>query len=122
MRAADFGRVLDDAERAKLRIQFKHRRYGDLMFAASPGVLFWPDYFHIKERAIKGMHGYIDKDEETVGAMLLHGPGIQAKPMGERILVDVFPTLCDLVGLPVAKSNEGASLVSGARAAPLPSP
>lgn len=108
---ADFGRILGDDERDRLRIRFHHRRYGDLMFAASPGVLFWPDYFHIKERAIRGMHGYVDKDEETVGAMLLHGPNIQPRAMGERILVDVFPTLCDLVGLPVPSSNEGKSLV-----------
>lgn len=114
---ADFGRILGKEERAKLRIAFDHRRYGDLMFAARPGVLFWPDYFHIKERPIKGMHGYIDKDEETVGAMLLHGPGIEGIPMGERSLVDVFATLCDLVGLPVAQSNEGDSLVGGRVAA-----
>lgn len=110
---ADFGRTLSTEERKTLRIDFQHRRYGDLMFAAKPGVLFWPDYFHIKERPIKGMHGYVDKDEETVGAMLLHGPSIAPKEMGERILVDVFPTLCNLVGLPVASSNEGEALVPG---------
>lgn len=120
LRDADFGRVLEQDERAKLRIDFGHRRYGDLMFAAKPGVLFWPDYFHVKERPIKGMHGYVDKDEETVGALLLHGPGIPAQPQGERVLVDVFPTLCDLVGLPVAPSNEGTSLVESAAPAAAP--
>lgn len=113
--SADYGRILDDEERRERRIAFDHRRYGDLMFAAGVGVLLWPDYFHIRERPIKGMHGYIDKDEETYGAMLLNGPNVKAGESGERILVDVFPTLCDFVGVPTPDHNEGETLASGAR-------
>ncbi|MBW3582187.1 MAG: alkaline phosphatase family protein [Euryarchaeota archaeon] len=107
----DYGHIIDDAEARHHRIKFDHRRYGDMMFAADVGVLFWPDYFHIMERPIKGMHGYIDKDEETYGALLLHGPGLGSDDIGRRILVDIFPTLCDLVGLPTTPHNEGRSMV-----------
>lgn len=113
---ADYGRILGDEERQKHRIKFDHRRYGDIMFAAGVGVLFWPDYFHIMERPIKGMHGYVDKDEETYGALLLNAPDLPEGDIGKRILVDIFPTLCDLVGLPVTDHNEGRSLVEGKRA------
>ncbi len=112
LEAADYGTILGQEERKALRIDFQHRRYGDLMFAAKPGVLFWPDYFHVRERAIKGMHGYVDKREETESALLLHGPGATGRDVGTRVLVDVFPTLCDLVGLPGNSVNEGVSLLS----------
>jgi predicted AlkP superfamily pyrophosphatase or phosphodiesterase len=107
------GRILDAEDRARLRIRIPGRRYGDLLFAADPGILFWPDYFHVVENPIRGMHGYVDKREETVGALLLHGAG-RAGPVGERSLVDVFPTLCDLLDLETPKSNEGVSLLDDA--------
>ncbi len=111
------GRILTDQDRRDLRIAFDHRRYGDLMFAADPGVLFWPDYFHVVDSTIKGMHGYVDKREETYGAMVLHGPSAEAgKYIGVRNLVDVFETICDLTGVPVPVHNEGTSLF---RAAPV---
>jgi hypothetical protein len=48
------------------------------------------------------------------GALLLRGPGV---PRGKRIaasrLVDVAPTLCYLLGLPVAQYMEGGVVVDG---------
>lgn len=116
----DYGWVLNEQQRQTLRIDFKHRRYGDLMLAAKPGVLFWPDYFHIQERPIRGMHGYIDKREEGQSALLLHGPGIEPRKIDTRILVDVFPTLCELVGVPKNEANEGTSLLTRKAQAPPP--
>jgi hypothetical protein len=111
---AEFGRILEEEEREGLRINFKHRRYGDLMFAAGVGVLFWPDYFHVRERPIKGMHGYIDKHEETYGALVLSSPHVGApRRVGQRVLVDIFPTLADLLRVPVPEHCEGYSLTRG---------
>jgi hypothetical protein len=115
LEGVDYGWMLSPEERRALRIDFKHRRYGDLMLAAKPGVLFWPDYFHIVERPIKGMHGYIDKREETESALLLHGPDVPRRDVGKRVLVDVFSTLTDLVGLPGNDVDEGVSLLSKER-------
>ncbi len=107
------GHVLSAEERRDLRIDFTHRRYGDLMFAADPGVLFWPDYFHVVDSSIKGMHGYVDKREETYGALVCSGPDVErGKYVGVRSLVDVFPTLCDLLGVPVTRHSEGSTLLS----------
>jgi hypothetical protein len=48
------------------------------------------------------------------GALLLRGPGV---PRGRRIaashLIDVAPTLCYLLGLPVAQYMEGGVIVDG---------
>ena len=63
-----------------------------------------------------GQHGLMGKQnlyEHSVRVpLIISGPGI---PKGERrealcYLLDVFPTICDLVGLPIPESVEGISL------------
>jgi predicted AlkP superfamily pyrophosphatase or phosphodiesterase len=106
-------RVLDDAERARRRIPLD-RRWGDRMLAADPGVLFWPDYFHVRDSRIVGMHGYLDKRDETHGMCVLASSSRTApRHVGQRPLVDVFPTLCQLLEVPVPPTNEGTSLLEG---------
>jgi hypothetical protein len=86
------------------------------MLAADPGMLFWPDYFHVKDSTILGMHGYLDKSVEGYGmAVLSSTDGAIAKGTFEtRPLVDIFPTLCDMVGVPTPKTSEGTSVLSKA--------
>lgn len=115
----DWGHALTEAERRALRIGFASRRYGDILVAADLGVLFWPDYFHVTDRVIRGMHGYVDKREETYGLLLLRASEGAAAPLGRRMLVDVFPTLCDLVGLPTPATSEGRSMLEGRARAPV---
>ncbi|HET6399657.1 MAG TPA: alkaline phosphatase family protein [Candidatus Thermoplasmatota archaeon] len=105
--------VVDEEERKRRRIPLE-RRWGDRMLAAEPGVMYWPDYFHVKDSKILGMHGYLDKSQETYGAMVIASSrGItQPRDIGLRPLVDVFPTLCDMLGVPVPETNEGTSLLS----------
>jgi predicted AlkP superfamily pyrophosphatase or phosphodiesterase len=107
-------RLVDEAERRRLRIPVE-QRWGDRMLAAEPGVLFWPDYFHVKDSTIRGMHGYLDKREETHGLAVLATSGAHAVSgdVGLRPLVDVFPTLCHLLGVPVPGGQEGTSLLAG---------
>jgi predicted AlkP superfamily pyrophosphatase or phosphodiesterase len=104
--------VVTDEERKQRRIPMD-RRWGDRMLAAEKGVLFWPDYFHVRDSKILGMHGYLDKTEETHGAMVVAtSDGVaRVKDLGLRPLVDVFPTLCELLGMPIPDTNEGKSLL-----------
>jgi hypothetical protein len=126
----NYGRIIGMDERRERRIP-TDRKYGDLMFAADPGVLFWPDYFHVVEHDIKGMHGYLEKgiswpegaatptlagDEtwgaETTGVLIMESPILgEPRDLGLRNLVDVFPTLCELAGVEVPKTNEGRSFL-----------
>jgi predicted AlkP superfamily pyrophosphatase or phosphodiesterase len=101
--------ILTQEDRKRLRIPVG-REWGDAMVAAHPGVMYWPDYFHVTDHKIVGMHGYIDKSEEGLGMGILAGNGIRRGYAGKRPLVDVFPTLCDLLDLPVPATNEGVSL------------
>lgn len=126
----NYGRIIDEAERRERRIP-NDRKYGDLMFAADPGVLFWPDYFHVVEHDIKGMHGYLEKGihwpprgggdtwgAETTGILILDSPAVRApEDLGLRNLVDVFPTLCDLAGVETPGTNEGASFLGSSKVA-----
>ena len=84
------------------------------MLAAESGVLFWPDYFHVTDSTIVGMHGYLDKYDETHGMAVLASSNGHTGPrkLGLRPLVDVFPTLCDLLKVPVPAGQEGTSLLA----------
>ncbi|MEA3166020.1 MAG: hypothetical protein QOJ26_889 [Thermoplasmata archaeon] len=107
--------VVNEAERVRRRIP-TDRRWGDRMLAAEPGVMFWPDYFHVTDSEIVGMHGYLDKSEETHGVAMLASSNGHTGPrkLGLRPLVDVFPTLCDLLKVPVPEGQEGTSLLEAA--------
>lgn len=113
----DGAHVVDADERRRLRVP-TDKDSGDRMLAAEPGVIFWPDYFHVTDSKIRGMHGYFDKSQETHGAAVLVSSDGESTPrnVGLRPLVDVFPTLCDLLGLPLPPGQEGTSLVRIARA------
>lgn len=129
-----YGRIVDLEERRARRIPVD-RKYGDMMFAADPGVLFWPDYFHVVEHDIKGMHGYLEKGiswpkgaatpklsgqetwgAETTGVLIMDSPEARHVDLGLRNLVDVFPTLCDLAKVQTPRTNEGRSFLEDARA------
>lgn len=103
---------VSDADRKRHRIP-TDRRWGDRMLAANPGTLFWPDYFHVTDSTILGMHGYLDKVHETHGAMILASSNGHTKPRdaGLRPLVDVFPTLCDLLDVQAPAGHEGQSIL-----------
>lgn len=124
-----YGRIITKEERRERRIP-TDRKYGDLMLAAEPGVLFWPDYFHVVEHDIKGMHGYLEKGihwpprtgeetwgAETTGVLIMDSPQVGApRELGLRNLVDVFPTLCGLAGVDVPSTNEGRTFLEEAHA------
>lgn len=104
--------IVTEAERRRRRIPTE-RRWGDRMLAAEPGVVFWPDYFHVQDSAVQGMHGFLDKRDEGNGVVaILSSPGrVPARSLGVRPLVDVLPTMCELLRLPLPASNEGTSLL-----------
>lgn len=106
------GHFITESEKKRLRINFKDNKYGDLMFFMSPGTMIFPDYFHIIENRVVGMHGYIDDHDATYGALIFNTNKIKShEDVGVVSLVNVFPTLCDLVGIKTPLSNEGKSMI-----------
>ncbi|MBW3583269.1 MAG: alkaline phosphatase family protein [Euryarchaeota archaeon] len=106
--------LLDEADRRRLRIP-TDRAWGDRMLAAEAGVLYSPDYFHPREGNLRGMHGWLDKSEESHGMAVLVSSNGHTSPrdIGRRPLADVFPTLCDLIGVRTPDGQEGKSLLEG---------
>lgn len=104
--------LVDEAERKRRRIPLDEK-WGHRMLAAEPGVMYWPDYFHVRDSTIVGMHGYLDKATESYGAMVIASSHPrEPRALGLRPLVDVFPTLCEMLKVPVPDGQEGVSLLA----------
>ncbi len=99
---AQMGRVMDALEEQGLR------ENTIFVFAGDNGLAV-------------GQHGLMGKQncyEHSVRVPLIFaGPGIPAGVTTETYayLLDVFPTLCELTGIPIPESVEGASLVPALR-------
>jgi len=104
------GGLIDEEMAARYRIPPPGPRYGEQIWWASPGVLIHPDYFHPRRQVVKGMHGYDSYHEKMMGFALVVAPDYGRGSLESAPLVDVCPTLCDLVGLPYPDANEGESL------------
>ncbi|MFT5130264.1 MAG: choline-sulfatase [Rhodothermales bacterium] len=84
-------------------------------------VVLWSDHgYHIGEKEITGKHTLWDRSARV--PLLFAGPGVTAKAVCERPaeLLDIYPTLLDLCGLPPKPELEGRSLMSQLRHASAP--
>ena len=59
----------------------KNKMYGDMIFLCHSGVIISPDFFNSKKN-LKGMHGYIPKDDSNFGFCMI----IENK--GERVSIE----------------------------------
>ena len=82
-------------------------------------VAVWSDHgFHLGENRMWGKH--VNYEVATRSPLLLRGPGV---PAGRRVarpveLLDLYPTLCDLLGVEPPPHLQGRSLVPVLRAEP----
>ncbi len=97
-----WGTIIDDDAKRRYRIDFADNANGDLIFLLNPGVVLMPNYYQGDGAPPKGMHGYDPDVPDNQGAILIHNEQREfAEPVGATLdLVDVFPTLLDLHGLP----------------------
>jgi len=105
------GRFIDQQTAEEYSIPIDDRRYGDLIWWANPGILLFPDYFHNLRTHNKGMHGYDSNHDDMKGFFLAWGAEIEPRKLDQINLIDVCPTLCDLVAVPHPKNNKGASII-----------
>ena len=63
------GRLLSTEEIIKYKINFKSDIYGELQYLADAGKLILPNFFTIRERSMKAMHGW-DPDDTTQDSFL----------------------------------------------------
>ncbi len=106
----DNGMFVSDEMAAELRFS-KSTDYGDVIWMANPGVLIYPDFFHDYWNPLKGMHGYSPDEDTAKGfALVANNKRSLNKQIEEVNLVDICPTVCDLIGVSYPKKNEGKSL------------
>lgn len=75
-------------------------------------VVFWGDHgWKLGEFGQWSKNSVYDVDTRV--PLLLHGPGIRRGVVSDSIveLIDVYPTLADLAGIPVPRDLDGASFV-----------
>lgn len=75
-------------------------------------VVLWGDHgWHLGEHAIWGKHALFE--ESLHSPLVIRWPEMKQTGLASQAIaetVDIFPTLCDLVGVPIPDSLSGASL------------
>jgi len=105
------GKILIEEDYEKYKIRFEDNRYGDLIWLANPGTLIFPNFFGWYE-PVKGMHGYAPECEDNKGAfMIITDKNMEFEKRENLKMIDVFPTLCDMMNLPIPKTCEGKSII-----------
>lgn len=105
-----YGTVIDKQIAKGFNIPYTDKKYGDIIWWANPGVLIFPDYFH-KYKRYKGMHGYNPKDENSHGFCVISYEGCKNTIIEEGELIDICPTICDLINAPYPNNNQGKSFL-----------
>jgi predicted AlkP superfamily pyrophosphatase or phosphodiesterase len=112
------GKLLTEDDFVKYRAHFNHTRYGELIWVANEGVLILPNFWQ-GGSPVKGMHGYLPDVKDNQAAFLLSSPVLD-KPVELKSpcdMVDIFPTILDLMDLPIPETNEGTSILARAKEA-----
>ncbi len=105
------GKILTDKDYKKYKIRFKHNKYYEAIFLLKPGSVFYPNFFQYKI-PVKGMHGYCPFYEDNQGLFLFYSDKINTIKLGKSVrMVDIFPTILDLIELPIPQTSEGRSLI-----------
>ena len=107
----DWNGELRDVTGADLKGRSWASLYGDVIWSADPGCLVFPNFFQ-RDRPVAGMHGYPPDDESMFGMLTAVGTGIPRRTVQRASLIDVCPTLCELLEVDTPKANEGRSLLS----------
>lgn len=104
------GIILDNTKLKELEIDEIGYEYGDLLFALKAGNVFFPDFYR-KRKPPKGMHGYAFSTYDKP-PFIIYSPdtSYELQPGVKAGLIDVMPTILDLLALPVPATCEGKSL------------
>jgi arylsulfatase A-like enzyme len=95
-----------DAQIGKLLKELKARNLEDNTI-----VCIWGDHgWHLGDHALWGKHTSLE--QATRAPLIIYAPGFKGnKSNSPTEFIDVFPTLCELVGLPIPNHLNGKSLV-----------
>jgi len=92
------GKILSRDDLKSLHFDFDHNRFGDLIFVMHEGVGIFPNFFQATNPC-KGLHGFLPEVESNWAAIIVGGCGIRFRVDCVVEMVDLFPTLLQLLGL-----------------------
>lgn len=104
------GQVINEELAQRFNIPIHHRRYGDVIWWADPGVCVFPDFFR-RHQPPKGMHGYDPNHDDMKGTAIVVGSSVPAKYIEEGLLVDICPTVEKMLGLTPPEKIVGKSWI-----------
>ena len=110
-RFSDSGRILNEDDLTRLHIRYDHNKFGDLFFAVNESVMIYPNFFQ-RTSPSRGMHGYLPEVKDNQAAFIVAGCGQQKRPEDPIDMVDLFPIILDLMGLPVPETSMGKSFLN----------
>lgn len=104
----DCGRILSEKDRDAYHIPLSSL-YGQLLMLLRPGSTIFPSHFETRKQ-IKAMHGYDPKTPGLDTVFVLQSDAIQPKRLEGARMVDVLPTILDLLNVEIPAHCEGRSL------------
>ncbi len=105
------GYFIDDEYASRFSLPLKDRCFGDLIWQANIGVLICPDYFRGQDSETNGMHGYNPDEEDMKGFAMVFGDKVTPRTIDTASLLDICPTVCDLLELDPPAGCEGRSIL-----------
>ncbi|WP_415280931.1 alkaline phosphatase family protein [Candidatus Nitrososphaera sp. FF02] len=109
LRNVPYGRFLTMKELTMHHCNFSHSKYGNLIWIADPGSIILPNFWD-GYNSPKGMHGYLPIHQDCDGKLIINHKSSSVRE-GKVKSVDIFPTILQLMGLPIPDSSEGKSIL-----------
>jgi arylsulfatase A-like enzyme len=125
LRSSRSGKLLEREDMRRYNLMFENRRYGDAFWYVAPGSTLFPNDFHqplaslirtvsdrqqrqrLRKPWHQADHGYLSENDCEIGFMVLAEEGFEAIDDGEVALIDIAPTLLDLLDLPKPGTMQG---------------
>jgi predicted AlkP superfamily pyrophosphatase or phosphodiesterase len=106
-----YGSFLTSKQKKELRIDFKHRYYGDDILLLKPGYSVFPNFMSWFKP--KSMHAYHPNHESQLGIFIATGNYLRTiTPNIEYVrLIDIMPTVLRTLDLRVPETCDGRSLI-----------
>jgi len=106
-----YGTFLSEKEKKELRINFNHRYYGDDIYLIKPGFSIFSNFISLLKP--KAMHAYHPKYDHQLGIAIFSGEEFESIKQDIKFteLVDIMPTILDVLGLEIPTTCVGRSLL-----------
>jgi len=110
LKSVNHGKMLTEADLDRLHFRFDHNKFGELIFVANDGVGFFPNFFQ-SSNPCKGLHGYLPEVQGNWAKLIITGCGASDAMTEPVEMVDLFPTLLEMLGLNIAPTGCAKSVL-----------